>query len=142
MSKHEDRSLQTLQERPPTSTFNDWIRRELKARRMTQRQLAQRSGVNHSTIARLLSGDRTPSLKTVLKLATALGGLPPDAAPHELDRPSEHHPIAHVEYALRADDRLSEREVRQLMDHYLALRAQAGSTARTSLDAARTSRAT
>jgi transcriptional regulator with XRE-family HTH domain len=108
--------------RPPTSTFNDWLRRELKARRMTQRQLADRSGVDHSTISRLLSGDRVPSLATVLKLARALGGLPPDAAPDDLRQRAARHPITHVEYALRADDRLSEGEVRQLMAQYLALR--------------------
>lgn len=109
---------------------------------MTQRQLAQRSGVDHSTISRLLSEDRMPSLGTALKLANALGGFPRDAAPIELDPPAK-HPTAEVEYALRADDRLSDREVRQLMNHYLALRSDAaGPAARTSPDAARTSRAT
>jgi transcriptional regulator with XRE-family HTH domain len=108
--------------RPPTSTFIDWLGRELKARRMTQRQLAARSGIDHSTISRLLGGGRTPSHATVLKLARALGGLPPDAVPDDLRQGAARHPITHVEHALRADDRLSEVEVRQLMARYLALR--------------------
>ena len=105
---------------PPKSAFRDWLRRELNARRMTQRHLAARSGIDHSTISRLLRGDRNPSLATVLKLSRALGGLPPDAA--DWGQRALHHPITHVEQALRADDRLGERDVRQLMTQYLALR--------------------
>jgi transcriptional regulator with XRE-family HTH domain len=87
---------------------------------MTQRQLAARSGINNSTISRLLSGERNPSLATVLKLSRALGGLPPDAA--DWRQRAMRHPITHVEHALRADDRLGEQDVRQLMTQYLALR--------------------
>jgi transcriptional regulator with XRE-family HTH domain len=36
---------------------------------MSQRQLAQQSGVDHSTISRLVRGDRMPSLGTATKLA-------------------------------------------------------------------------
>ena len=39
---------------------------------MSQRQLAQQSGVDHSTISRLIRGDRTPSLGTATKLARGL----------------------------------------------------------------------
>ena len=42
--------------------FNDWLRTQLKAKKMSQRQLAQQSGVDHSTISRLIRGDRMPSL--------------------------------------------------------------------------------
>jgi transcriptional regulator with XRE-family HTH domain len=37
---------------PTDRAFNEWLRVELRARRMSQRQLAQRSGVAHSTISR------------------------------------------------------------------------------------------
>ena len=39
--------------------FNEWLRTQLKAKKMSQRQLAQQSGVDHSTISRLVRGDRT-----------------------------------------------------------------------------------
>ena len=42
--------------------FNEWLRAQLKAKKMSQRQLAQQSGVDHSTISRLIRGDRMPSL--------------------------------------------------------------------------------
>ena len=49
--------------------FNEWLRAQLKAKKMSQRQLAQQSGVDHSTISRLIRGDRMPSLGTATKLA-------------------------------------------------------------------------
>ena len=49
--------------------FNEWLRAQLKSKRMSQRQLAQQAGVDHSTISRLVRGDRTPSLGTATKLA-------------------------------------------------------------------------
>ena len=52
--------------------FNEWLRAQLKAKKMSQRQLAQQSGVDHSTISRLIRGDRTPSLGTATKLARGL----------------------------------------------------------------------
>src|SRR3990170_1116618 len=80
---------QTEVSRPPTSVqngraFNEWLRSQLKAKKMSQRQLAQQSGVDHSTISRLIRGERTPSL--------------------------------------RADEYLSEAQVRQVMEYYLAVR--------------------
>jgi transcriptional regulator with XRE-family HTH domain len=47
--------------------FNEWLRAQLKAKKMSQRQLAQQSGVDHSTISRLIRGDRTPSLATATR---------------------------------------------------------------------------
>ena len=55
--------------------FNDWLRSQLKAKKMSQRQLAQQSGVDHSTISRLIRGDRMPSLGTATKLARGLREL-------------------------------------------------------------------
>src|SRR3970282_2252093 len=57
--------------------FNEWLRSQLKAKKMSQRQLAQQAGVDHSTISRLIRGDRTPSLGTATKLAPP---LPPPPA--------------------------------------------------------------
>jgi transcriptional regulator with XRE-family HTH domain len=55
--------------------FNEWLRAQLKAKKMSQRQLAQQSGVDHSTISRLIRGDRMPSLGTATKLARGLREL-------------------------------------------------------------------
>ena len=63
------RSQMTLQ--TPRS-FNAWLRSQLKEKKMSQRQLALQSGVDHSTISRLIKGDRMPSLGTATKLARGL----------------------------------------------------------------------
>jgi transcriptional regulator with XRE-family HTH domain len=105
--------------------FNDWLRAQLKAKKMSQRQLAQQSGVDHSTISRLIRGDRMPSLGTATKLARGLREIRDDAeAPQYLGAvtAATTNPTARVEYALRADDVLSEPQVRQVMEYYLAVR--------------------
>jgi transcriptional regulator with XRE-family HTH domain len=107
--------------------FNEWLKTQLKAKRMSQRQLAQQSGVDHSTISRLVRGDRTPSLGTATKLARGLREVRDEAdTPHYfgLVGSTTSHPTARVEYALRADDVLGEPQVRQLMEHYLSLRGR------------------
>jgi transcriptional regulator with XRE-family HTH domain len=105
--------------------FNEWLRAQLKAKKMSQRQLAQQSGVDHSTISRLIRGDRMPSLGTATKLARGLRELRDDAdTPAYLGVVStpQANPTARVEYALRADELLSEAQVRQVMEYYLAVR--------------------
>ena len=105
--------------------FNEWLRAQLKAKKMSQRQLAQQSGVDHSTISRLIRGDRMPSLGTATKLARGLRELRDDAdAPSYLGLmgAGTMNPTARVEYALRADDLLTEPQVRQIMEYYLAVR--------------------
>jgi transcriptional regulator with XRE-family HTH domain len=108
--------------------FNEWLRAQLRAKKMSQRQLAQASGVDHSTISRLVRGDRTPSLGTATKLARGLRELRDDAdAPQYLGLVSSGatvNPTARVEYALRADDALGEPQVRQIMEYYLAVRVR------------------
>jgi transcriptional regulator with XRE-family HTH domain len=105
--------------------FNEWLRAQLKAKKMSQRQLAQQSGVDHSTISRLIRGDRMPSLGTATKLARGLRELRDDADTPQylgLVAAGSTNPTARVEYALRADDLLSEPQVRQIMEYYLAVR--------------------
>jgi len=105
--------------------FNEWLRAQLKAKKMSQRQLAQQSGVDHSTISRLVRGDRMPSLGTATKLARGLRELGEnDDGPQYLGLMGGgvQNPTARVEYALRSDETLGEAQVRQVMEYYLAVR--------------------
>lgn len=110
-----------------TVLFNVWLRRQLRERRMSQRQLAIYSGVDHSTISRLLRGVRAPSLETATKLADALrkiGGLEHAADYFSRLPETEAFPTQRVEAALLGDDELEEEDVRELMNAYLATRAR------------------
>src|SRR5918995_1312155 len=49
--------------------FRDWLTVQLRARRMSLRQLAHRSGVNVSTVSRIVRGERRPTLRTAVRLA-------------------------------------------------------------------------
>ena len=107
--------------------FNEWLRAQLKAKKMSQRQLAQQSGVDHSTISRLIRGDRMPSLGTATKLARGLREIRDDADTSTalgVVSVGPQNPTARVEYALRADEALSEPQVRQIMEYYLAVRVR------------------
>jgi transcriptional regulator with XRE-family HTH domain len=105
--------------------FNEWLRAQLKVKKMSQRQLAQQSGVDHSTISRLIRGDRMPSLGTATKLARGLRELRDESDTPQYLRmvtAGATNPTTRVEYALRADEWLSEAQVRQIMEYYLAVR--------------------
>ena len=108
-------------------SFNGWLRGQLKEKKMSQRQLALQSGVDHSTISRLIKGDRMPSLGTATKLARGLREIR-----EESDGPAyfasvaarQMLPTARVEYALRGDDLLQETDVRELMQVYISARSR------------------
>ncbi len=102
--------------------FQEWLRGQLKTRKMSQRQLAQKSGVDHSSISRLVRGDRVPSLRTAMLLARGID--PVDQTPGDFGprATAGENPAARVEYALRGDDRLNEADIRQIMMLYLAAR--------------------
>jgi transcriptional regulator with XRE-family HTH domain len=121
--------------------FNEWLRAQLKAKKMSQRQLAQQSGVDHSTISRLIRGDRMPSLGTATKLARGLREIREDSdAPAALGvvAAGPQNPTARVEYALRADETLTEPQVRQIMEYYLAVRVRRFSRTYSSVGSAET----
>jgi transcriptional regulator with XRE-family HTH domain len=109
---------------PPT--FNAWLRGRLKEKRMSQRQLALQSGVDHSTISRLLKRDRMPSLRTATKLARALRDIhdEADAQAYFASMSRAVLPTTRVEYALRGDDSLIEADVRELMRVYITVRSR------------------
>lgn len=52
--------------------FRGWLTRALADSHWSQRELGARSGVDHSTISRLLRGDREPTLATALKIVEVL----------------------------------------------------------------------
>ena len=110
----------------PARTFNVWLRGRLKEKRMSQRQLALQSGVSHSTISRLLKGDRMPSLRTASKLARAFGDIhdEADAQTYFASISRAVLPTTRVEYALRGDDALIEADVRKLMQAYISVRSR------------------
>ena len=118
------RSQMTLQ--TPRS-FNAWLRSQLKEKKMSQRQLALQSGVDHSTISRLIKGDRMPSLGTATKLARGLREITDEAeGPAYFASLNNRQvlPTTRVEYALRGDDTLTESDVRELMQTYIAVRTR------------------
>ena len=108
-------------------SFNSWLRGQLKEKKMSQRQLALQSGVDHSTISRLIKGDRMPSLGTATKLARGLREIQ-----DESEGPTyfaglaarQMLPTSRVEYALRGDELLTETDVRELLQAYIAVRAR------------------
>jgi transcriptional regulator with XRE-family HTH domain len=118
--------------------FNLWLRRQMRERRISQRQLAALAGVDHSTISRLLREDRGPSLTTATKLAGALRQVrgeqaEPDTADYFERTPEETiFPARRVELALRADELLDDEQVRRVMNIYLDARRrhQASGTSR------------
>jgi transcriptional regulator with XRE-family HTH domain len=108
--------------------FRQWLRRQLRSRRMSLRQLAAHSGVSASTVSRVVRGDRQPSLQTALRLANVLRAACDDFNPAAqigamVDR---FEPATDIERALRADSRLSEADVRRIMLMYHSLRRPAG----------------
>jgi transcriptional regulator with XRE-family HTH domain len=108
-------------------SFNSWLRSQLKEKKMSQRQLALQSGVDHSTISRLIKGDRMPSLGTATKLARGLREIHDEAeGPAYFASLTTRQllPTARVEYALRGDDALNEGDVRELMQAYIAVRSK------------------
>ena len=108
-------------------SFNDWLRRQLKEKKMSQRQLALQSGVDHSTISRLIKGDRMPSLGTATALARGLREISDDSeGPAYFASLSSRTvlPTTRVEYALRGDEILTETDVRELMQAYISVRSR------------------
>lgn len=48
--------------------FTGWLRDAMNARGMSARMVGLQTGMNHSTITRLLSGDREPRFTTLIAL--------------------------------------------------------------------------
>ena len=112
---------------PESPDFPGWMRSRMAARRMSQRQPAQRAGVDHSTLSRLLRGT-PPTLATATRIARALGTSADSAGtPGYLPLDGEDtNSTRRVEAALRSDVMLTEEQVRLLVAYYVRLRSVAG----------------
>src|SRR6266550_2866180 len=58
-------------------SFAVWLSRQLRRQRFSQRELARRGGLDHSTISRILVGARAPSWSTMQRIAQVVGFPPP-----------------------------------------------------------------
>jgi transcriptional regulator with XRE-family HTH domain len=58
--------------------FAGWLREAMASRRLSARVVGMRTGINHSTITRLLQGGREPTLSTVVALLRLFGSDPWD----------------------------------------------------------------
>ena len=56
--------------------FVAWVRQVMTARRLSQRQVAMLSGIDHSALSRLLQGKRNMSYATAARLYRALHQRP------------------------------------------------------------------
>jgi transcriptional regulator with XRE-family HTH domain len=108
--------------------FRDWLAVQLRARRMSLRQLAHRSGVNVSPVSRIVRGERRPTLRTAVRLAKVVRENADESSAtrffgsltaESLD------PVRDVERALRGDGMLDDDDVRKVMEVYLSARTPA-----------------
>jgi transcriptional regulator with XRE-family HTH domain len=101
--------------------FRAYLVAEMRRRRWTQRYLAARSGVDHSTISRILTQTRSPSLETVERLRDALrgGSL---GAPH--DWTGLQATVRAIADTLTADPRMDPDRVNEVIDFYIQVRAR------------------
>jgi DNA-binding XRE family transcriptional regulator len=61
----------------PDLSFAVWLSRQLRRHHISQRELARRGGLDHSTVSRILVGARAPSWSTVQRIAHVVGFPPP-----------------------------------------------------------------
>jgi transcriptional regulator with XRE-family HTH domain len=66
------KSIVGLPARVLEGDFAGWLRDAMASRGMSQRMLAALSGIDHSTVSRLVKGEREPGLGTALALIRVL----------------------------------------------------------------------
>ncbi len=59
-------------------SYGEWLRVQLEQRQISQRAVAVRAGIDHSTVSRILRTARNPSLRTIGRLANVVGWPPPE----------------------------------------------------------------
>jgi transcriptional regulator with XRE-family HTH domain len=105
--------------------FRHWLTLQIRARRMSLRQLAHHSGVNVSTVSRIVRGERRPTLRTAVRLARVVRESADESSAIRFFgslTAESMDPVREVERALRADDTLRDDDVRRVMKVYLTAR--------------------
>lgn len=72
--------------------FAGWLRDAMKARRMTTRLVAMRTGLNHATVSRLMNRAREPLLSTAIRLVRLLEREPRAGDARSEEAPTERPP--------------------------------------------------
>ena len=54
-------------------TFSQRLEEQIKMRRMTQKELAEKAGVTEAAMSHYIKGDRTPRSSVLSRIASALG---------------------------------------------------------------------
>ena len=62
-----------LPQRIVDGDFGGWLRDAMRTRRLSTRAVAMRTGVDHTTISRLMRNAREPVLSTAIALLRVLG---------------------------------------------------------------------
>ena len=65
-----------LPQRIVDGDFGGWLRHAMRSRRLSTRAVAMRTGVDHSTISRLMRNAREPVLSTAIRLLRLLAREP------------------------------------------------------------------
>lgn len=106
----------------PTAQFRSWLADCALHQQLTHEQIARRSGVNRSTVTRLLNGHRGVTLDTAMRLVLSLEApMPPAIA--QLSAVSEAE--ERLRSLLAEDPSLSGEAAAVLLDTYRALRQPA-----------------
>lgn len=106
----------------PTDQLRAWLTTTLRARGLSHAQLALRSGLDRSTISRILAGGRSPTFDTAARLLQALNydDMPPSLATVA----NSLGPAVGIERALRADPELDEAQIWEVLRHYRLVRGR------------------
>jgi transcriptional regulator with XRE-family HTH domain len=123
-ANHQPRTVVPMNDRNEVQ-FREWLTLQLRARRMSLRQVALRSGVNVSTVSRIVRGERRPTLRTAVRLARVVRDSTDESSATRFFgslTSTSLDPVGEVERALRADAELNDDDVRRVMRVYLGSR--------------------
>lgn len=110
------------------AAFGDYIRAQRRLARISQRNLATVTGVSDSYLSQVERGLYRPSAQVAKALANAFG-LSPQTLYAKLGLlDDETEPVAGVEQAIEADDRLGPEQKKALALMYRTLAEPAGSS--------------
>ena len=107
---------------PIAAAFGEYLSRELRARNWTIRALGLRSGVDHTTISRLIHGKRVPTLRTASRLSEALQGPHPGPVPSVVVGSGLGDAVERVAAALGADPSLNAPTRATILRYYVDVR--------------------